>query len=162
MRTEDIVTKAFSRSFLGYDMQEVDEFLDQVIDKIDRMEDERREMLIAMEYLLTKLEKTGMLDEARRKSDSAVSALASPERTPAKKNGKLRRVRPDTPRTPALEAMTAAEGEPVAEEMETGGSAPQIDAFIPELLDELSTVFPDSDIKRPGERGARGKAKADE
>ena len=184
MRTDDIVKKKFARAFVGYDMQEVDEFLDDVIDKIDRMEDERREILVAMEYLLKKLEKTGALEEARRKSSARLPLPApeSNEKAPARKKGKLKRVQgesesvgagesrsegeamlaPPAAAQPvedvsALDVMTGAETPAaVAEEMETGITDMQMDAFIPELLEELSEVFPDSDIARPG-KGSRGK-----
>jgi DivIVA domain-containing protein len=63
MRTEDIVIKVFTRSFMGYDIEEVDRFLDELIDEIERMEAEKQEMLIAMEYLLGKLENGKKLPE---------------------------------------------------------------------------------------------------
>ena len=56
MRTEDIVNKIFSRSFMGYDMEQVDAFLDELIDSIEQYESDKREMLSAIEYLLGKLE----------------------------------------------------------------------------------------------------------
>lgn len=56
MRTDEIVNKAFSRSFMGYDIEQVDAFLDEVIDCLEQYESEKREMLSAMEYLLGKLE----------------------------------------------------------------------------------------------------------
>lgn len=49
---DDIVKKEFSRSFLGYDMREVDLFLDAIIEQLEADERERQEMLTAMEYLL--------------------------------------------------------------------------------------------------------------
>ena len=56
MRTDDIVNKVFTRSFMGYDIEQVDGFLDEVIEMIERYEAEKREMLSAMEYLMKKLE----------------------------------------------------------------------------------------------------------
>ena len=56
MRMEDIVNKVFARSFLGYDMEQVDLFLDEIIERFEQYEAEKREMLLAMEYLLNKLE----------------------------------------------------------------------------------------------------------
>ena len=53
---DDIVKKEFSRSFLGYDMREVDLFLDAIIEQLEADERERQEMLTAMEYLLRELE----------------------------------------------------------------------------------------------------------
>ncbi len=56
MRTQDIISKVFTRSFMGYDIEEVDRFLDAVIDCIEQYEAEKKEMMTAMEYLLQKLE----------------------------------------------------------------------------------------------------------
>jgi len=57
MRMEDIVNKVFARSFLGYDMEQVDLFLDEIIERFEQYEAEKKEMLLAMEYLLNKLER---------------------------------------------------------------------------------------------------------
>lgn len=56
MRTDEIVNKVFTRSFMGYDIEQVDLFLDEVIEAMERYEAEKREMLSAMEYLMKKLE----------------------------------------------------------------------------------------------------------
>lgn len=55
--TEDIVKKEFSRSLMGYDMQEVDVFLDAIIDRVEKMELERDELVAAMEKLLKRVER---------------------------------------------------------------------------------------------------------
>ena len=57
MRTDEIVNKNFTRTFMGYDIEQVDLFLDEVIETIERYEAEKREMLSAMEYLMKKLER---------------------------------------------------------------------------------------------------------
>ncbi|MEA4869590.1 MAG: DivIVA domain-containing protein [Christensenella sp.] len=56
MRIDDIVNKVFSRSFMGYDIEQVDGFLDEIIEALERYESEKREMLNAMEYLMKKIE----------------------------------------------------------------------------------------------------------
>ncbi len=56
MRIDEIVNKVFTRAFMGYDMEQVDVFLDEVIETLERYEAEKREMLSAMEYLMKKLE----------------------------------------------------------------------------------------------------------
>ncbi len=61
MRLEDIVNKVFARSFLGYDMEQVDLFLDEIIERFEQYEAEKKEMLLAMEYLLNKLEREQQL-----------------------------------------------------------------------------------------------------
>lgn len=72
---DDIVNQEFSRAFLGYDIQEVDVFLDTLIDRFEKLEAQRKEMLIAMEYLLKKLEETSDL------SDDMKKALAKGDKT---------------------------------------------------------------------------------
>ena len=57
MRTEDIINKVFTRSFMGYDIEQVDLFLDEVIAELERNDAEKQEMLNAMEYLMRKLER---------------------------------------------------------------------------------------------------------
>ena len=56
MRVEDIVNKVFTRSFMGYDIEQVDLFLDAIIERFEQYEAEKKEMLLGMEYLLNKLE----------------------------------------------------------------------------------------------------------
>jgi len=67
MRVEDIVSKVFARSFMGYDIEQVDLFLDEVIERFEQYESEKREMLLAMEYLLNKLENGQKLPIAEMK-----------------------------------------------------------------------------------------------
>lgn len=67
MRVEDVVNKVFTRSFMGYDIEQVDLFLDEVIERFEQYESERKEMLIAMEYLLDKLENEQKLPIAEMK-----------------------------------------------------------------------------------------------
>ena len=73
MKTSDIVNKEFSRSFMGYDMREVDCFLDEIIEQLETYERERQEMLTAMEYLLRELEQ---FDDI---ADDAEKQLRHPE-----------------------------------------------------------------------------------
>ena len=56
IKIDDIINAEFSRSFMGYDMKEVDSFLDAVIEQMESNEKERREMLTALEYLLHEIE----------------------------------------------------------------------------------------------------------
>ena len=78
---DDIVKKEFSRSFLGYDMREVDLFLDAIIEQLEADERERQEMLTAMEYLLRELEQfddiAGDADRQLRESVEAVRRAAA-------------------------------------------------------------------------------------
>ncbi len=105
MRTEDIVNKVFARSFMGYDIEQVDRFLDEVIESLERYEAEKKEMLTAMEYLLGKLEKGQKLPlaEMRKAIDSG---------KPAKKRVLL----PDCAKPePAPQAKTEKTAPPAAE-----------------------------------------------
>ena len=47
MTVEAIANKSFRRTFLGYDLEEVDDFLDEIIRQIQQMEQERRELVKA-------------------------------------------------------------------------------------------------------------------
>jgi len=67
----DIVNKKFSRAFMGYDMREVDAFLDELIDQIELYEREKQEMMTAMEYLLRELEQ---FDEIENDLDRGLTA----------------------------------------------------------------------------------------
>ncbi len=56
MRSDDIVKARFTKVFRGYDVQEVDLFLDEVIRTLDEMEQERNLLLSRMEALLAQLD----------------------------------------------------------------------------------------------------------
>lgn len=61
MRADDIVKARFTKAFRGYDMQEVDQFLDEVIETLDALEEERDLLLARMEALLAQLEESDAL-----------------------------------------------------------------------------------------------------
>lgn len=121
---EDIVKKEFSRAFMGYDMREVDYFLDEIIEQMEVYERERQEMLTAMEYLLRELEQfddiAGDADRQLRESVEAVRRAAAP-RTRAM------HVNPIVPQADAEEepAPEAAGEAQVLEEYELYNAAPQ-------------------------------------
>ena len=56
MRIDEIVNHVFTRSFMGYDIEQVDFLLDEIIETLERYEAEKREMLAAMEYLMKQVE----------------------------------------------------------------------------------------------------------
>lgn len=121
---EDIVKKEFSRAFMGYDMREVDYFLDEIIEQMEVYERERQEMLTAMEYLLRELEQfddiAGDADRQLRESVEAVRRAAAP-RTRAMHVNPI--VPPaDAEEEPAPEAAGEAQ---VLEEYELYDAAPQ-------------------------------------
>ncbi|MDL2234902.1 DivIVA domain-containing protein [Christensenellaceae bacterium OttesenSCG-928-L17] len=55
MRADDIVCQRFTKVFRGYDVQEVDLFLDEVIRSMDTLEKERNQLLARVEALLYEL-----------------------------------------------------------------------------------------------------------
>mgnify|MGYP000769383955 FL=1 len=124
---DDIVKKEFSRSFLGYDMREVDLFLDAIIEQLEADERERQEMLTAMEYLLRELEQfddiAGDADRQLRESVEAVRRAAAPRTRAVHVNPVV------PPADPAAEPAPEEAGEAVVlEEYEVYAAAPQDDA----------------------------------
>ena len=69
IKIDDIINAEFSRSFMGYDMKEVDSFLDAVIEQMESNEKERREMLTALEYLLHEIEQYEQLTADGERTD---------------------------------------------------------------------------------------------
>ncbi len=61
MTMEAIANKSFRRTFLGYDLEEVDEFLDEIIQQIQQMEQERRELTDTIDYLVGELRNAGIV-----------------------------------------------------------------------------------------------------
>lgn len=94
MRIDDIVNKNFSRSFMGYDIEQVDGFLDEIIEALERYESEKREMLNAMEYLMKKLERGQQVPLADMKKEID-SGRATPKKT-AEEPQKTRNEEPKT------------------------------------------------------------------
>ena len=124
---DDIVKKEFSRSFLGYDMREVDLFLDAIIEQLEADERERQEMLTAMEYLLRELEQfddiAGDADRQLRESVEAVRRAAAPRTRAVHVNPVV------PPADPAAEPAPEGAGEAVVlEEYEVYAAAPQDEA----------------------------------
>lgn len=86
MKISDIVNKEFSRSFMGYDMREVDCFLDEIIEQMETYERERQEMLTAMEYLLRELEQFDDIADDAEKTTPPSGNAAGSRRTAGKPN----------------------------------------------------------------------------
>ncbi|MDO4571849.1 MAG: DivIVA domain-containing protein [Clostridia bacterium] len=153
MQIDDIVNKIFTRSFMGYDMREVDAFLDEIIDKLERYESERREMLTAMEYLLDKLERGGELPERRRalpKGEAEPPSEAAPRERPAPRKrargprmvrvaGGRGKAEPAAQESRAAEEASGAPGE-IALELELLDDAPGTDQLFPEILEALAEM----------------------
>lgn len=144
---DDIVKKEFSRSFLGYDMREVDLFLDAIIEQLEADERERQEMLTAMEYLLRELEQfddiAGDADRQLRESVEAVRRAAAPRTRAVHVNPVV------PPADPAAEPAPEEAGEAVVlEEYEVYAAAPQDEA---PMAQAESAQQPDEPAPQPEE-----------
>lgn len=56
MQIEDILQKDFKHAFLGYDVQQVDAFLDEIIEEFKRNKEENDLMVLRIEALLERLD----------------------------------------------------------------------------------------------------------
>lgn len=127
IRISDIVKKEFTRSFMGYDMREVDLFLDEIIEQMETYERERQEMLTAMEYLLRELEQ---FDDIADDAEKQLKDLADMEQAAgagARGRNRTVRVHPVVPPAdPAREVAPeeAPEENIVLEEIEIRSAAP--------------------------------------
>ena len=65
MTVEAIANKSFRRTFLGYDLEQVDEFLDEIIRQMQQMEQERRELTDTIDYLVGELKNAGIVPMER-------------------------------------------------------------------------------------------------
>lgn len=164
--TEEIIRKHFSHSFMGYDMEEVDFFLDELIDRFEALEAERKELLSAMEYLLERVEEYGSPKEQdkrrlaaaentfrRLNATPAQSVASGPvrvtkarrnERKPAEKQIIQSETEPQKAMRPELEEKDTFEdsaNEFVEKESETVLSAPDTAEFVPSLMDEMESVL---------------------
>ena len=61
MTVEAIANKSFRRTFLGYDLEQVDDFLDEIIRQMQQMEQERRELTDTIDYLVGELRNAGIV-----------------------------------------------------------------------------------------------------
>ena len=71
MTVEAIANKSFRRTFLGYDLEEVDDFLDEIIRQIQQMEQERKELTDTIDYLMGELKAAGLVPPDREQDNVA-------------------------------------------------------------------------------------------
>ena len=76
MTVEAIANKSFRRTFLGYDLEQVDDFLDEIIRQMQQMEQERRELTDTIDYLVGELRSAGIVPMDRE--PGAVATPVSP------------------------------------------------------------------------------------
>lgn len=55
IKAENIVNKEFRKSLFGYDREDVDRYLDELIVQLRQMEEERKEMVSTIEYLVSEV-----------------------------------------------------------------------------------------------------------
>ena len=55
IKAENIANKEFKKSLFGYDREDVDRYLDELIVQLRQMEDERKEMVSTIEYLVSEV-----------------------------------------------------------------------------------------------------------
>ena len=65
IKAENIVNKEFRKSLFGYDREDVDKYLDELIMQLRQMEEERKEMVTTIEYLVSEVTAQGV-ENARR------------------------------------------------------------------------------------------------
>ncbi len=56
IKAENIAAKEFRKSLYGYDCEQVDRYLDELIVQMKQMEQERLEMATTIEYLVGKMQ----------------------------------------------------------------------------------------------------------
>lgn len=62
IKAENIVNKEFRKSLFGYDREDVDKYLDELIVQLREMEEERKEMVATIEYLVSEVTDQGVRD----------------------------------------------------------------------------------------------------
>lgn len=62
IKAENIVNKEFRKSLFGYDREDVDKYLDELIVQLRNMENERKEMVATIEYLVSEVTRQGRTD----------------------------------------------------------------------------------------------------
>lgn len=55
MNAYDIINKRFSKAFRGYDMEEVDAFLDEIVVEFEKIKHDRDMMVVRIEALLDRI-----------------------------------------------------------------------------------------------------------
>ena len=128
IKTSDIVNKVFSKSFMGYDVREVDAFLDDMITEIETLQKERLEMTAAMEEMLQELKRYdsivaasgGVQPDRMLESADTRRRLAQPRRIAPPRAAIAPEAGADLP-----DDTVRAIADAVALEIETGTSAPR-------------------------------------
>lgn len=73
IKAENIANKEFRKALFGYDREDVDRYLDELIVQLRQMEEERREMVATIEYLVSEI---STRDEENPKYEKAVGPVS--------------------------------------------------------------------------------------
>ena len=77
IKAENIVNKEFRKSLFGYDREDVDKYLDELIVQLRQMEEERKEMVSTIEYLVSEVTAQGVKSSAEEQAVGPVSPHAT-------------------------------------------------------------------------------------
>ena len=91
IKADNIVNKEFRKSLFGYDREDVDKYLDELIEQLRAMEKERREMASTIEYLVSELTAQGAKSPGENRAVGPVSphaTVSDEERRRAQEAGK--------------------------------------------------------------------------
>lgn len=76
IKAENIVNKEFRKSLFGYDREDVDRYLDELIVQLRQMEEERKEMVSTIEYLVSEVTGQNAKGQAQEEAVGPVSPHA--------------------------------------------------------------------------------------
>ena len=77
IKAENIVNKEFRKSLFGYDREDVDKYLDELIVQLRQMEEERKEMVSTIEYLVSEVTAQGVKDTHKAQVVGPISPHAT-------------------------------------------------------------------------------------
>ena len=77
IKADNIVNKEFRKSLFGYDREDVDKYLDELIEQLRAMEKERKEMASTIEYLVSELTAQGVENPAEKRAVGPISPHAT-------------------------------------------------------------------------------------
>lgn len=75
---EMIANKTFRRTLLGYDLEQVDDYLDEIILYLQQLERERKEMNDTIEYLAAEIRRLSPEKELHQETEEEIAVPVSP------------------------------------------------------------------------------------
>ena len=110
IKAENIASKEFRKSLYGYDCEQVDLFLDELIVQLKQMEQERLEMATTIEYLVGIVQKSN----SPASSDSFVGPVSAHDLLSRTDRNIL-----NSPEPPAVEPLATALDESASDDPKT-------------------------------------------